>query len=362
MNINQSYYSGLSEFCDGTILSTSNESAVLSTRRVANFDFRCTTYWPRSPLLSSIAFAVYCVTFAVRRRIAGERFDLVSTYDPIKTGIIGALAARILCSRFAPEVNGVYTSDAEYIDAPRSLSLRMKKILIPAIIGRVLARAHGIKLLFDRQIDPFSDIVKGKLIRRFPAYVNTTKFSNLREDKEILFVGFPFKRKGVDVLISAFKRVAPFHPDWKLKILGWFPDTAQLNMAIDGHPQIFHHPPVYYPEMPSHLGSCAFLVLPSRSEAMGRVLVEAMACGKPRIGSDVDGIPTVINDGVDGLLVRPESVDDLAAALERLMSDEPLRKRMGLAAQLRARSEFTEEAHFHNLKSFFAQVVEAKDA
>ena len=212
---------------------------------------------------------------------------------------------------------------------------RSKRRIYPVLMRFVLKRADGIKLLFNEQLAPFESILGGKIVRAFPCYVATDAFRNLGEKKEVLFAGFPFKRKGVDVLIEAFKRVAPAYPDWTLKILGWYPDPRLLHAAIDGHPQIQHHLPVKFDQMPEHIGSCAILVLPSRSEAMGRVLVEAMAAEKPRIGSRVDGIPTVINDGVDGYLVEPGNVADLAEKLDRLMGDPGLRRSMGLAGKAR---------------------------
>ena len=357
MSINEKFYRDFGKYCEGTLLTTSRESEIRKVTRVANFDFKCTTYHFDHVLYSNVMFLLYCVRFALKQRLAGNKFDLVVSYDPIKTGMIGAVVAKILGSRFIPEVNGLYTSDAEYMDGAEKLSVKVKKVLIPAIMRWVLKRAHGIKLLFDRQIDPFAAQVQGKVIARFPNHVSTSRFSNLREDKEVLFVGFPFKRKGVDVLIEAFKKIADRHPDWKLKILGWFPDPAELNAAMGGHPQIYHHPPVYPPEMPGHLGSCGIFVLPSRSEAMGRTLVEAMACAKPRIGSNVDGIPTVIEDGVDGLLVPPEDPDALAAALDRLMSDADLRQRLGQAALKRSQTEFSEETYFLNTMRFYEKVL-----
>ncbi|MDH5573226.1 MAG: glycosyltransferase family 4 protein, partial [Gammaproteobacteria bacterium] len=215
----------------------------------------------------------------------------------------------------------------------------------------------GIKLLFDSQIDPFQNVLNNKVIARFPCYVAIDKFENLKEENEILFVGFPFKRKGVDILIAAFKKIASRYPDWKLKILGWFPDHLELDSAIDKHPQIYHHKPVYYNEMPKHIGSCAVVVLPSRSEAMGRVLVEAMAAGKPRIGSNVDGIPTVINDGVDGLLVEPQNVDDLAEKLEMLICNSELRKTLGENGKRRALNEFSSETYYKNLFNFYNKLI-----
>ena len=123
------------------------------------------------------------------------------------------------------------------------------------------------------------------------------------------------------------------------------------------HPAIFHQPPVLPSEMPEHMGRCAIFVLPSRTEAMGRVLLEAMACAKPRIGSDLEGIPTVIADGVDGLLFRPGDADDLAAKLDRLMGDANLRKQMGVAGHLRAVAEFNADRYFRRLFDFYGRVL-----
>jgi glycosyltransferase involved in cell wall biosynthesis len=90
---------------------------------------------------------------------------------------------------------------------------------------------------------------------------------------------------------------------------------------------------------------------------MGRVLIETMAAGKPRIGSNVDGIPTVINNGVDGLLVESENIDDLANKLEMLMSNPDLRYKLGKAGEIRAKKEFTEDVYIKNLENFYNEIL-----
>jgi glycosyltransferase involved in cell wall biosynthesis len=85
---------------------------------------------------------------------------------------------------------------------------------------------------------------------------------------------------------------------------------------------------------------------------MGRILIEAAAAGKCRVASRVGGIPTVVDDGRDGVLVRKEDAEGLAVALEMLISDPGLRRRLGEAARLRAATEFSPAiylAHFEEL-------------
>lgn len=350
----QSEYKELSRYYKGYIFTTSPECATYTFDR---FEFRSigSQYTTRDVA----KFFMFCFWESLILLFKGERIDLVTTYDPLKTGLIGLLIARIHKSKFAPQVNGVYTSPAEWLDEPDSLRNRIKKYLYPLIMRFVLKRSDGIRLLYREQVDVFRADLEGKVIHDFHCFVPTDQFKNIREDKEILFAGFPFKRKGVDVLIEAFKQIAPRYPSWKLKILGWYPNTDELYEAIGGHPQIYHHPPVHYEQMIEQVGSCAILVLPSRSEAMGRVLVEAMAAEKPRIGSNVDGIPSVIMDGVDGLLVEPGSVSDLAWKLDMLMGDPELRRRYGLAAKARLSGEFGREAYLENVFRFYEKVLNA---
>ena len=350
----KSHYLNLSDDFEGYIFTTSTNGKSFN---IGSFNFNSMS--SKFTFFSNFKFLLFCLLKALKLKLNKVKIDLVVTYDPIKTGFIGVLFSKIVNSKFAPEVNGVYTSTAEWLDLPDNTANRMKRFLIPHIVRFVLSRADGVKLLFDGQIEPFSSQVNGKIIKSYPCFVPTSQFKFLEEKKEVLFAGFPFMRKGVDILIQAFKEVAPEYPDWKLKILGWYPDLSKLEDAIDGHSQIYHHPPVHPHEMPDHIGSCAILVLPSRSEAMGRVLVEAMAAKKPRIGSNVDGIPTVINDGLDGFLVTPGDVNDLAEKLNTLMGSKELRDRMGQRGMERVKTEFTEKKYLDNVRCFYNEVIES---
>ena len=307
--------------------------------------------------LRVLTFTLFCVWKALALSFKRRQVDLVTTYDPLFTGITGAIVSMMLGARFVPEVNGVYTSPSEWVDSPDDLETRLKKRIYPMIMRWVLKRADGIRLLFPGQLGPLDDVGRGRVVRAFPCFVPTDQFKEIREDKVVLFAGFPFRRKGVDVLIAAFKQVAQKYPDWKLKILGWFPDPRELYEAIGGHPQIYHHKPVHHRDMVEHIGSCAILVLPSRSEGMGRVLVEAMAAAKPRIGSNVEGIPYIIADGVDGLLCEPGNVQDLSAKLDMLMGDAALRTSLGQAGRLRVETEFSQETFLRNTVEFYNHVL-----
>ena len=123
------------------------------------------------------------------------------------------------------------------------------------------------------------------------------------------------------------------------------------------HAKIIYHPPVDRTLIPEHIGRCGIFVLPSRTEAMGRVLIEAMAAEKPRIGARVGGIPTLIADGKDGILFDPENVDDLAEKLRSLLLSDELRKKYGAEAKRRYLNEITPDNYFNSLTSFYSKVL-----
>jgi glycosyltransferase involved in cell wall biosynthesis len=85
------------------------------------------------------------------------------------------------------------------------------------------------------------------------------------------------------------------------------------------------------------------VVNPTRREAFGRVSAEALLAGRPVVATRVEAVPEVLRDGVDGLLVAPDSPVDLADAIARMLEDEHLAARLVASGAERVRREFTPE-------------------
>lgn len=151
-----------------------------------------------------------------------------------------------------------------------------------------------------------------------------------------VIAGSLIRRKGHDILFQAMRSgvAGPFH----LLVVGDGPERAAYEKDAAGLPVHFLG---HRDDLGAILRDAAdFLIAPSRQEAFGRVIIEAAFAGIPAIGTQVDGIPEAILDGVTGLLVPPEAPHALAAAIARLSEDEPLRRKLGAAGKVRA-AEFS---------------------
>jgi glycosyltransferase involved in cell wall biosynthesis len=152
----------------------------------------------------------------------------------------------------------------------------------------------------------------------------------LPERPVALFVGVLERYKAVDVLAHAWRRAAPRVPDATLHVVGrgTLRDVAQA-LVRDLPAQTRWSGSLSTPEVARALDGSTVLVLPSRSEGLGRVVVEAFCRGRGVVGSRVGGIPDLVEDGLSGVLLPPEDVDALAGALVRVLSDGALAKRLG---------------------------------
>lgn len=111
-------------------------------------------------------------------------------------------------------------------------------------------------------------------------------------------------------------------------------------------------------EIPEILAASDLVALPARfGEGCPNALLEAMAAGKPVVATRTGGIPEVVVDGKTGLLVPPEDVDALQAALRRLAADPALRASMGAAGRERARAEFSANRVVGAYESLYSELA-----
>jgi glycosyltransferase involved in cell wall biosynthesis len=162
--------------------------------------------------------------------------------------------------------------------------------------------------------------------------------------------------KGVDVLLDAATRLHSKLPATTVLFVGDGPlrEALMARAAAAGLPACFAG---QRDDVPALLRLCTVVVLPSRQEAFGRVLIEAMATGVPVVATAVGGIPEVCVDGVTGLLVPPEDPDALAVAIALTLTDQAATASRVAAASADVRSRFDQAAHAARVQAVYARLL-----
>jgi glycosyltransferase involved in cell wall biosynthesis len=173
----------------------------------------------------------------------------------------------------------------------------------------------------------------------FPAFMDLDAFlaeppTPLPERPQALFVGVLEHYKGIEELAAAWHRAAPRVPAARLLVVGSGARASIVEGLTAELPDQTAWRRALSPEqIAAELDDSTLLVLPSRSEGMGRVVVEARCRGRAVVGTRVGGIPDLIREGEQGLLVEPGNPEALAEALVRVLSDRDLAARLGSAAR-----------------------------
>ncbi|OQX81545.1 MAG: hypothetical protein B6D61_00535 [Bacteroidetes bacterium 4484_249] len=171
-----------------------------------------------------------------------------------------------------------------------------------------------------------------KNIKVIPNAVSPINVSSVSGKKQIVTVGRLSREKGHILLLKAFATLK--HPDWTLHIVGDGPEREKLeqkteSLGLNNRVSFYGHKKEF-----SHiLAASDIFVLPSYYEGFPNALIEAMSVPLACISSDcVAGPADIIQDGINGLLVEPGNVGTLASALNHLIENPELRKRLALAA------------------------------
>jgi glycosyltransferase involved in cell wall biosynthesis len=229
--------------------------------------------------------------------------------------------------------------------APTRLYGSRLRTLLNPVADRVavaaLRRADGVRTVTRYT----TELVRGLGVEpadEFPAYMDFATFLDrppapLPERPQAIFVGVLERYKNIDGLLSAWRAVAPRVPHARLRVVGSGALDSLVENVVRALPeQTTWNRQLTPPQVAAALDESTCLVLPSRSEGMGRVVIESFCRGRAVIGSRVGGIPDLVDDGVNGLLVEPAHPTELEGALLRVLSDRELVERLGAGAHASA--------------------------
>jgi glycosyltransferase involved in cell wall biosynthesis len=172
----------------------------------------------------------------------------------------------------------------------------------------------------------------------------------------VLYLGVLHESKGTHDLIDAFARVASRHPEWKLVCAGdgAIAETHALAAELGISDRVECPGWLDTESKDAALAAAEIFVLPSYAEGLPMALLEAMAWGLPAIATPVGGVPNVVRDGVNGLLVAPGHTDALAESLSALMASADRRRELGAAARATIEREFSLDASLERLLRIYS--------
>jgi L-malate glycosyltransferase len=281
------------------------------------------------------------------RALANEKFDIIHAHEFFSpSAFYGGLVS---ATRHTPLVITQHNDQLPVVPVSKYLyyadactvgaySLKQAKKII-ALTKAI--RSH--LLLFGASSDKI-DII--------PNAIDTNKFvpnnQNLLKEKWnlsppiILYVGRFSEVKGIRILLKAFPAILKALPEVKLVLVGGGPLETEIIAAEKQFPgHIVRLSFVPNDIMPYIYPGCDVVVLPSLEERFGNVTLEAMASGKPVVGSGIGGMLDTISHEETGLHVQPGNPNQLAESVIRIMKNDNFRKELGQNARKKAVKEYS---------------------
>ncbi|MGQ9594799.1 MAG: glycosyltransferase [Anaerolineae bacterium] len=285
-----------------------------------------------NPLYAAMVVPYLLAGMAAAARLARrERSALVPGHGPLPQALLG------LAARWA----GGMPLVATFYGAELHLARRVP-VLRPVLraLARACDRAVAISSFTARQVEDLTGvrplvIPYGAAVA--PAGEEPGQLQAQERPPRVLFAGRLIARKGLPILLQALAQVAQ-EREVVLDLVGEGherPHLERLAAELGIADRVHFHGWVSQEDLDRLYRACTVFVLPSvvdahgDTEGLGVVLIEALRYRKPVIGSDVGGIPDIVEDGLSGLLVPPGDPEALAQALQRVLDDPALAQRLG---------------------------------
>jgi colanic acid/amylovoran biosynthesis glycosyltransferase len=261
---------------------------------------------------------------------------------------VGLIASRVFPVGFSFTVHG---PDEFYDVRGQRLSEKLEGASFVFCIGQ-FARSQLMKSSAVRNWSKFEVAPLGvdlKVFTKRPLRPGTESF-------RILCVGRLVPAKGQHILIAAVDRLVKGGRNVSLRFVGDGPDRGSLEREVEARKlggRVLFEGSVNQDRIARFYQEADVFALASFAEGIPVVLMEAMAMEIPCVSTRVAGIPELIRDGIDGLLVMPSDDRALADAISRLIDDKALRRRLGEAGRRRIIEEYDLDRNVERLKRLF---------
>ena len=290
----------------------------------------------------------------IRRVLKEREIDLVHGLMDWST-VFGAAAARLAgmplvashrMTVFPPAMSGALASVYAVVLRFAAVHVIPNSVAVAAVLEE-----HGVRP--DRMTVVHNGIPAG----RAPATIHD-RTPPADGSVTVCAVGGLRPEKGHRVAVQAVARLCREGVPIRLRLVGDGPDRAALRELVE---QLDIASSVefagYVPNPAGVLQQSDLCLLPSHAEGFPNAVVEYMAAGRAVVATAVGGVPEVVRDGVNGLLVPPGDVDAMANAIRRLAGDPDLRRRMGQAGRALVEAEFTAEHEAERTMAVYDRVL-----
>lgn len=295
----------------------------------------------------------------------------IAHHFTIKCAVYGTAAARM--ANVPAVVNAI--TGLGFVFVSRTLRARLLHLLVRQLL-RWTCRPRWVQVVVQNQDDValFRDtrLSRGdnlSLIRGSGVDVSLFRPRPVPDQAGplvVLFSGRLLYDKGVAEFVECARRARRFLPPDTRFLVAGEPDPG--NPAAVSRPDLMQWQASgaveflgHVEDMPALVSASDIFVLPSYGEGTPRSLIEAAACEKPIIATDVRGCREVVHDGINGLLVPPRDVAALVDALRRLANDPGLRQRMGSAGRRHVLANLDEQIVFRETRAVYEQLLERRD-
>jgi len=314
-------------------------------------------------------FLAYRALKALCRR---ERYDVVHTHSS-KAGILGRLAARKAgVPVVVHTIHGLPFHPYQpkltyrlYVGLERMAARRSDRIISVADAMTAQAVAAGVA-----PAETFTTIYSGMDLDSFLDADSSReavrgKLGFGPDDLVVGKIARLFHLKGHEYVFESFRRLAGRFPTLKLMLVhdgilrGEFVRALERDGLLDRTVFTGIVPP---DEIPGLIAAMDVLVHASLREGLARTLPQALAVGRPVVSFDVDGAREVVSDDKTGYLVAPKDVEGLTAALEKLLADAALRRRLGAEGRRLVEPRFRMEHMVERIAALYDELLAAKGA
>lgn len=289
--------------------------------------------FPKSILYSTEGFLL-SISLLLKILFSGKNFYLIHADTVYPDGTAAVLASKLLNK---PVVVTAHGSDLNLLP---SSSLPLKKIIAwtlrnsdHVITVSTNLKSKAVELAgFPEKISVISNASADPELFKPMDQKECRSRLGVPEGKIILlYVGNILELKGLPILFQSIKEIKDVGEDFIVYLVGSGKDKFCFEALVADQGLSEH---VVFAgsrnpsEIPLWMNACDVFVLPSISEGMPNVVVEAVACGKPVIATRVGGIPDFVTDQ-NGIIVAPGSVPQLTKAISMLVNDKRLRDKLG---------------------------------